>query len=139
MNSKKTVLLIDDDKEFLEEAAEALSSEGYRVVVCIEASEALKKIKTEQPDIVLLDILMPDADGIEILKKIRRRYKELPVFMLTGFADEKRFEAAKKFKASGFINKTNNFIDKLNTINSALMLADKYKRKKGSIFSRKKS
>lgn len=83
MNDK--ILVVDDEADVRFLCKVNLEFEGYQVIDAANGSEALQKIRTEQPDLVLLDVMMPGVDGWEVLAKIRsdRTIAELPVVMLT--------------------------------------------------------
>ena len=85
-------------------------------------------ISKEKPDAVLLDVLMPGIDGIDVLKKIRKENDKLPIFIITAFSNEERFKLANKFNASGFILKTSDLQSEINNITSAIAIADRYKK-----------
>lgn len=124
---KKKILVVDDEPDFLEMVKMRLEANKYEVVTAVNGKEALKKIKEERPAAVLLDILMPQLDGLETLKRIRRQDKNLPVFMISAFSNEERFKVARQLKASGFIVKTSDVKEQLQTIASAIRLAEKYR------------
>jgi len=127
MSSKK-ILLVDDEADFLEMIKIRLQASDYDVVVARSGKEALLKIKSEKPDAVLLDILMPGLDGLATLKKIRRQNKDLPVFIITAFSTEERFKLASKLDASGFIIKDGDLKKEVKNITSAINLSGKYKK-----------
>jgi len=127
MSSKK-ILLVDDEADFLEMIKIRLQASDYDVVVARSGKEALLKIKSEKPDAVLLDILMPGLDGLTTLKKIRRQNKDLPVFIITAFSTEERFKLASKLDASGFIVKDGDLKKEVKNITSAINLSGKYKK-----------
>jgi len=127
MSSKK-ILLVDDEADFLEMIKIRLQASDYDVVVARSGKEALLKIKSEKPDAVLLDILMPGLDGLATLKKIRRQNKDLPVFIITAFSTEERFKLASKLDASGFIVKDGDLKKEVKNITSAINLSGKYKK-----------
>lgn len=77
-----TILIIDDDKELTELLGEFLSGHKYKTTVFHSPIDGLKYLKTSTPDMVLLDIMMPDMDGFQVLRKIRETL-DLPVIMLT--------------------------------------------------------
>lgn len=79
---KNRILVLDDEKEIAEVIALYLKNDGYEVEVAYTGLEALKKIEKNPPDLVLLDVMLPDVDGFHILQKIRERYR-FPVVMLT--------------------------------------------------------
>ncbi|NQT94852.1 MAG: response regulator [Candidatus Omnitrophica bacterium] len=126
----KKVLVVDDEPQFLEVISLRLKSSGYDVDVALNGKEGLNLVKKNKPDVVLLDILMPELDGLQALKKIKRMNKNLPVFMITAFSNEERFEEAKKLGASGFIVKTSDLKKELDNVFSAIRIAEKYKATK---------
>ncbi len=83
---KKKVLLIDDEKEFLEVLSERLEVRGFGVETAISGEEALRWIHKSEFDVVLLDVMIPGDNGIEILKEIKRLRPFIHVIMLTGHA-----------------------------------------------------
>ncbi|PIU40873.1 MAG: two-component system response regulator [Candidatus Omnitrophica bacterium CG07_land_8_20_14_0_80_42_15] len=123
----KKILVVDDEPDFVEMIKLRLESSGYDVITASDGKGALEKIKDEKPDAVLLDIMMPGLNGLQVLKKIRKRDKNLPVFIVTAFSNEERFNLAEKLDASGFIVKTNDLKEELANIFSASRMADKYK------------
>jgi two-component system, chemotaxis family, chemotaxis protein CheY len=108
-------ILVVDDSQFMRGVLkDIVCTEGH---VCIEAQtgkEALEKYKNEKPDLVLLDIIMPEVDGIAVLKKIG---KEVKVLVISAVGQEKMVEEAKSYGAVDYIIKP--FEDKkvLETIN----------------------
>ncbi len=86
MASKK-VLIVDDDKEFLEELKETLSATGYEVTGVSESVSALKVARTVKPDIILLDLRMRSMSGFEIADGLKRLQETaaIPVIAMTGF------------------------------------------------------
>lgn len=76
------ILVLDDEKEIAEIIALYLKNDGYDIVLAYSGREALAKIEEEQPDLALLDVMLPDIDGFRVLQKIREKYR-FPVIMLT--------------------------------------------------------
>ncbi len=127
MTKKKAILVVDDEIEFLKMIRLRLEANDYEVVTAINGAQAMEKLKNYKLDAILLDILLPDMNGIDILKMIRKKDKNMPVFMITAFSSPERFELANKFNASGFIIKTDDLQIEVNNITSAIRLADKFK------------
>lgn len=79
---REKILLVDDDAALLEVTSILLVSEGYEVLAAEDGIEALEMLGREEPDLVVLDIMMPRLSGFEVLKKIRER-SDVPVILLT--------------------------------------------------------
>jgi two-component system sensor histidine kinase ChiS len=96
----KAVLVVDDDPKNLELLAVKLSQEGYRVITAQSGKDALESIKLEKPGLVLLDIMMPEMNGIETLQRIKALEPSIPVAMVTAVWDED--EARKAIEAGAY-------------------------------------
>jgi len=86
--NKAKILLIDDDEDFVEATKVALQSKNYDVIASTNGDDGLRKAKSEKPDLILLDVIMPGKDGFttaELMKK-DAEIKNIPVLMLTSFA-----------------------------------------------------
>lgn len=77
------LLLIDDDQELCELLASWLTQEGFQVTACHEAGSARQALASQAPDAVVLDVMLPDGSGLELLKQLRGEHAELPVLMLS--------------------------------------------------------
>ncbi|MDD5432515.1 MAG: response regulator [Candidatus Omnitrophica bacterium] len=124
---KKKILVVDDERDFVDIVKLRLESENFEVITAYDGAQALDRVAKDHPDAVLLDIMMPNLDGLSVLKRIRKQDKNLPVFMLTAFSNDERFKIADKFNASGFMVKTGDLKKEIDNINIALNIADKYK------------
>ena len=82
MNNQPLVLVADDEPRITKLVAVTLSDEGFRVITASGGEEALQKADEMRPDIVLLDIVMPDLDGIEVMRQLRE-FRPVPVILLT--------------------------------------------------------
>ena len=90
------VLIIDDEPEFTEALAERMTNRGMDVSTSTSAIEGLKSVEDKSFDVVVLDLQMPEMDGIETLKALKKKKPELQVILLTGHATvEKGIEAMK--------------------------------------------
>lgn len=90
MPTKAKILLVDDDITLHEMYAERLRAEGYVIVSAYDGEEALSKVYKEKPDIILLDIMMPKINGIDVMKKLQEdeTTKKTPVILLTALVQE---------------------------------------------------
>jgi len=70
------LLLVDDEMDIIDILKPRLAKEGYEVAVAFDGEEALKKVEEENPDIILLDLIMPKRNGFEVLKEIREKHKD---------------------------------------------------------------
>ena len=81
------ILVVDDDPDVRMATRDFLSSKGYEVVLAEGGREALRLLDASPPDVVLLDVAMPDLDGMETLKRIVATHPTMPVIMVTANAD----------------------------------------------------
>lgn len=79
------VLIVDDDPNIRRLYKDELTDEGYEVVVAATGAEALVLFEQENPDIVTLDILIPDIDGIKLLRQMKEKRPRLPIIMSTAY------------------------------------------------------
>ncbi len=124
---QKKVLVVDDDPDFLGMIRARLREAGYLVIITADSEEALRKVESEKPDVVLLDIQMPKVDGLKVLRNLRKIDKKLPAYMLTAFPNPERFQTAKKLGASGFIVKTSDLRKEVQNITASLRVAAKFR------------
>ncbi len=82
---KKRILVADDEPDFLQAVKTRLEANDYEVIVASDGKSCLEKVEKEKPDLIILDIMMPEIDGIEVLRRIRssRETRYTPVIMLT--------------------------------------------------------
>lgn len=78
----KTILVVDDEKPIADILQFNLTKEGYRVVTAYDGDEALEKVEEEKPDLILLDIMLPKRDGMEVVREVRKKY-DTPIIMIT--------------------------------------------------------
>lgn len=103
--SKPRILLLDDEESLIKWLSYALEQKGYRVFSTTEPDEAVRKIKQERFDCIVSDIRMPDMDGFEFLRKVRRIYPELPLIFITAYGSMESAINALRDRASDYILK----------------------------------
>ena len=91
MTEKAKILLVDDDIDFVEATKAILESKPYEVIVAFNGDEALRKARDENPDLVLLDIIMPVKDGFNAAEQFRKdpQLSKTPIIMLTSYAEKR--------------------------------------------------
>lgn len=101
------ILVVDDEAVMIDSIRIGLESSGHRVFMAHSAREAMDLLyfKGRRIDLVITDYLMPKMDGIDLLKAIRRRYPDLPVLIMTAFANKEMSVDAIKNRCQGFIEK----------------------------------
>jgi two-component system OmpR family response regulator len=87
MGSAQTVLVVDDESHIRDVVQYALEREGYRVICTADGREALGMLRKEKVDLVVLDILMPELDGLSVCRKIRE-HSQLPIIFLSSRSEE---------------------------------------------------
>lgn len=104
---KTTILLVEDDHFVSDIYKRKLASDGYEVLFAPDGREALKALEGTIPDLVLLDIMMPFVDGMEVLQKMKEdeRWKNIPVVMLTNLAEKDNIEKSIAMGADGYVIK----------------------------------
>jgi signal transduction histidine kinase len=99
------VLVIDDEENICKSCAEVLQDDGYAVTTFTKPNDALKYLHDEDIDLVLLDLKMPEADGIEVLKQLRAHHRETLVVVITGYASVETAVASLKLGAFDYVSK----------------------------------
>jgi DNA-binding response OmpR family regulator len=88
-NDKKRVLIVEDEEGLIEGLEHNFKFEGYDVMTARTGPEGLKLALKQQPDVVILDIMLPEKDGFTVLRELRQRHRDMPVLVLTA----RNFEA----------------------------------------------
>ncbi len=102
------VLLIEDEPEVLELYRLKLTLDGYEVIVASSGKEGLKKALSENPELIFLDIKLPDMDGFEVLKKLKEstKTKNTPIVILSNFDEQEMIEKGFSLGANEFLIKS---------------------------------
>jgi DNA-binding NtrC family response regulator len=100
-----SVIIVDDDSTFLDMVKAGLSLEGYSCESVTSPTSALELINTTSCDIMITDIDMPDMNGLELTRKVKRIKPDMDVIIMTGFIDNSSYGKAIEAGASDFIKK----------------------------------
>lgn len=105
--SQKKILIVDDEVDLVETLRFSLENEGYNVLVSYNGEDALNQARKENPDLILLDLMLPKLDGYKVcrLLKFDEIYKHIPILMLTAKTQEKDKLLGKETGANEYITK----------------------------------
>jgi DNA-binding response OmpR family regulator len=115
-NEKKIKVLLAEDDKFISRAYfDGLSRAGYEVTLASDGNQALEKINSFKPDIVLLDVIMPDKNGFEVLEEIKKNpeLKNLPVIILSNLGQDTDIQKGRELGASDYLIKSNSSLDQV--------------------------
>jgi DNA-binding response OmpR family regulator len=125
MAGSKTILFIEDDKPIAEMYARILERDGFTVDYAYNGADGLKMAQSKSYDLILLDIMMPEKTGIEVLNELRgsegNGHPETKIVILTNLAQDKTSQAALKAQADGYIIKADIVPSQLAAIISRLV------------------
>jgi DNA-binding response OmpR family regulator len=116
------VLIAEDDPHIVESLSFVLGREGFEVSAALDGEDALRRLQTELPDVVILDVMLPGRDGFEVLKALKAdpALRALPVIVLTakGQAHDRRM--AEQMGATGFMTKPFSNTDVVDAVRRAV-------------------
>ena len=115
-----TLLVVDDEPQILRAVSGVLQDEGFEVLTAPDGETALKMVAAEAPDLVLLDIALPDLDGLEALTELKRQHPLLPVIMVSAYGSVENAIKATRLGAFDFIEKPPNADKILLSVRNAL-------------------
>ena len=121
---RPTVLVVDDDRLIIATVTDLLVSNGYRVVTARDGRSGLSQAKIEKPDLITLDLIMPEMDGYEVARQLRQdpAFRQIPIIVLTSQADSDAREKALQSGADSYMVKPVNPTLLLTQIRSLLLL-----------------
>ena len=82
------ILIVEDDKHILTGLVDNLEMDGYRTIIARDGKEAIKQVKEREPDLIILDIMLPKLNGFEVCREIRKCGAKIPIIILSGCAQE---------------------------------------------------
>ncbi|MFZ5632678.1 MAG: sigma-54-dependent transcriptional regulator [Bacillota bacterium] len=118
------VLIVDDEEGVCELLRDVLEDAGFEVMLAYNAADALEILENENPDTVLLDIRLPDADGLQVMEKIKKMGIQVPVILMTAFGTTEIAIQAMKQGAHDYLNKPLNLDELLVTVQKAVKMQE---------------
>ena len=103
------ILLVEDDRFLIKAVYTKLTQKGFEVILANDGDEAISKAKTEKPEIVLLDMVLPKKSGFEVLRELKGNPEtaSIPVFILSNLAQDQDIQEGKALGAEDYIVKSN--------------------------------
>ncbi len=102
---KRRVLLVDDEASIVKTIGKRLEVAGYDVIIAVDGQEAIEKTYRDQPDILVLDLVLPKLSGLEVCETLKRdpRSQHIPIIIFTGKGEEKHEELCRRRGADAYL------------------------------------
>lgn len=106
--NKQVIMIVEDDSFVMDIYQTKLAQEGFEVISAANGAEAMKKLESAKPDLMLLDIIMPYMDGLEVLKKIKENpeLKSIPIILLTNLSQKEEIDKGLGLGANDYLIKS---------------------------------
>jgi DNA-binding response OmpR family regulator len=106
------ILIVDDDPDLVEAVSIILESKGYEVSAAYGGIEGLEKVKTENPDLIVLDVMMPDKDGYVVCKELKEdpKHRSIPILLLTAVVS--KISTTRYTQQMGMETEADDYVDK---------------------------
>lgn len=101
----KTVLLVDDEQRFVDNLARRLNLRGFNTLVAYDCRSAIKSIHQHAPGLMVLDLRLPDIDGVKLLRRIKDKHPHIQVIILTGHGTREDYQECLALGARAFLHK----------------------------------
>lgn len=107
MATKKRILLVDDEADFVEVLKVRLENSNYEVIVAYDGEEGLEKAERDQPDLIILDIMLPKISGFDVCRKLKidENFKNIPIIMLSAKFQPNDIKFGEAMGADAYITK----------------------------------
>jgi len=99
------ILVVDDEDIVLESCRRVLEADGYEVLLAASADQALQMIRDEPPDLLLVDVKMPEHDGVYLIREVRKERPDIPIVLMTGYTTKETVAEAAQIGAATLIAK----------------------------------
>jgi CheY-like chemotaxis protein len=116
------IMIVEDEQDVVVILGKILKKKGYEVITACDGLECIKKVETEPPDLILLDNIMPNMDGLAVLAKLKasKETQDIPVIMVTAVADQEHITGAQKGGAVEYVVKPFDYMVLLEKITQVL-------------------
>lgn len=123
-NPKKKILIVDDEPDIVTMVQMRLEAGGYEVISACDGNSGYSKARSENPDLIILDVMLPGMDGYKVcrLLKFDQKYKRIPIIMLTAKGGKEDQELSRQVGADLFLNKPPELKELLAKVNELLNL-----------------
>jgi DNA-binding response OmpR family regulator len=123
-SAQKTVMIIEDEPDAAEMFAEMMRVSGFRVIKMFSSTPAIPMISQEKPDLIILDVMMPDVSGLEVLRYMRREpeLSNIPVIVVSAKSMPSDIRTGMEAGASIYLTKPVGFLDLKQAVESALAM-----------------
>jgi two-component system alkaline phosphatase synthesis response regulator PhoP len=132
---KKKILIIEDEQDLIKGLKLNLSDEGYDVDWAVNGAEGLRKAIEEAPDLIILDIMLPEMDGLEVCRKLRQKSIDIPIIMLTAKGGEIDKVVGLEIGADDYMTKPFSIRELLARIKARLRQSEKEMKSVPEIYS----
>jgi DNA-binding NtrC family response regulator len=99
------ILVVDDEDIVLESCRKVLEADGFEVLLAASADQALEMIRDEPPALLLVDIKMPDRDGVYLIREVRKEHPDMPIVLMTGYTTKETVSEAAQIGVATLIAK----------------------------------
>lgn len=128
MNTRQIkVLVVDDESDFRQLMTFWLESKGYSILSASDGETGIKLAKENNPDIIFMDLRMPNMDGAETIGRIRQFNKDIPIIIISAYTDDPKAVTAMSYGVSGIFYKGKDFTESLSLLETALRTHKKLK------------
>jgi len=125
-------LLVDDEKEFVHTLSERLQTRDLESAIAYDGEQALDMLEKGAPDVMVLDLMMPGIDGIEVLRRVKRDHPEVEVIILTGHGSDREREQAEELGAFAYLQKPANIDELAKVMREAYRKVDRRRADSGA-------
>jgi len=124
---KTAIIIVDDDEVLLETLTNGLAARDFYCEATATAKDAIERIGKASFDVMVMDVILPDENGVDLTKKMTRLHPEMKIILMTGYADDFSYDEAIKAGASDFIKKPFTLKELVARINNVRMQDEMYK------------